>query len=261
MRMYNKLIWEDDFDGSELDLSKWSFRTGNWQVAPDGTPVVPGWGNRELQYYTGNGENVSFGGSCLSLIARRENSPEQFGQTYGYTSARIDTRDKFSFTYGRIEFRASCPLGTGLWPAVWMLPEGEEYGPWAASGELDLLEAKGRLSDRVFGTIHYGGAYPLNTHQEYTATLPAGTGIDSFHTYEVIWEPGRISWLVDGRVYAAATEWRSRTPGIEPPAPFDKPFYLLVNLAVGGSFDEQAMGRVTTDLPAEFQLDYIRIFQ
>lgn len=209
MRMYNKLIWEDDFDGSELDLSKWSFRTGNWQVAPDGTPVVPGWGNRELQYYTGNGENVSLGGSCLSLIARRENSPEQFGQTYGYTSARIDTRDKFSFTYGRIEFRASCPLGTGLWPAVWMLPEGEEYGPWAASGELDLLEAKGRLSDRVFGTIHYGGAYPLNTHQEYTATLPAGTGIDSFHTYEVIWEPGRISWLVDGRVYAAATEWRS----------------------------------------------------
>lgn len=261
MRMYNKLIWEDDFDGSELDLSKWSFRTGNWQVAPDGTPVVPGWGNRELQYYTGNGENVSLGGSCLSLIARRENSPEQFGQTYGYTSARIDTRDKFSFTYGRIEFRASCPLGTGLWPAVWMLPEGEEYGPWAASGELDLLEAKGRLSDRVFGTIHYGGAYPLNTHQEYTATLPAGTGIDSFHTYEVIWEPGRISWLVDGRVYAAATEWRSRTPGIESPAPFDKPFYLLVNLAVGGSFDEQAMGRVTTDLPAEFRLDYIRIFQ
>ena len=142
-----------------------------------------------------------------------------------------------------------------------MLPEGEEYGPWAASGELDLLEAKGRLSDRVFGTIHYGGAYPLNTHQEYTATLPAGTGIDSFHTYEVIWEPGRISWLVDGRVYAAATEWRSRTPGIESPAPFDKPFYLLVNLAVGGSFDEQAMGRVTTDLPAEFRLDYIRIFQ
>ncbi len=261
MRMYNKLIWEDDFDGSELDLSKWSFRTGNWQVAPDGTPVVPGWGNRELQYYTGNGENVSLGGSCLSLIARRENSPEQFGQTYGYTSARIDTRDKFSFTYGRIEFRASCPLGTGLWPAVWMLPEGEEYGPWAASGEMDLLEAKGRLSDRVFGTIHYGGAYPLNTHQEYTATLPAGTGIDSFHTYEVIWEPGRISWLVDGRVYAAATEWRSRTPGIESPAPFDKPFYLLVNLAVGGSFDEQAMGRVTTDLPAEFRLDYIRIFQ
>lgn len=142
-----------------------------------------------------------------------------------------------------------------------MLPEGEEYGPWAASGEMDLLEAKGRLSDRVFGTIHYGGAYPLNTHQEYTATLPAGTGIDSFHTYEVIWEPERISWLVDGRVYAAATEWRSRTPGIESPAPFDKPFYLLVNLAVGGSFDEQAMGRVTTDLPAEFRLDYIRIFQ
>lgn len=261
MEMYNRLIWEDDFDGPELDMTKWSFRTGNWQVAPDGTPVVPGWGNRELQYYTGNGENVSLGGSCLSLIARRENSPEQFGQTYGYTSARIDTRDKFSFTYGRIEFRASCPLGTGLWPAVWMLPEGEEYGPWAASGELDLLEAKGRLSDRVFGTIHYGGAYPLNTHQEYTATLPAGTGIDSFHTYEVIWEPGRISWLVDGRVYAAATEWRSRTPGIESPAPFDKPFYLLVNLAVGGSFDEQAMGRVTTDLPAEFRLDYIRIFQ
>ena len=134
MEMYNRLIWEDDFDGPELDMTKWSFRTGNWQVAPDGTPVVPGWGNRELQYYTEGGGNVSLGGSRLSLIARMEDSPEQFGRTCSYTSARIDTRGKFSFTYGRIEFRASCPLGTGLWPAVWMLPEGEEYGPWAASG-------------------------------------------------------------------------------------------------------------------------------
>ena len=261
MRMYNKLIWEDDFDGSELDLSKWSFRTGNWQVAPDGTPVVPGWGNRELQYYTEGGGNVSLGGSRLSLIARMEDSPEQFGRTCSYTSARIDTRGKFSFTYGRIEFRASCPLGTGLWPAVWMLPEGEEYGPWAASGELDLLEAKGRLPDRVFGTIHYGGAYPLNTHQEYTAALPEGAGIDSFHTYEVIWEPGSISWLVDGRTYAETRAWASKAPGIEHPAPFDRPFYLLINLAVGGTFDEQSMGRVTTALPAEFRLEYIRVFQ
>ena len=261
MRMYNKLIWEDDFDGSELDMTKWSFRTGNWQVAPDGTPVVPGWGNQELQYYTDGGKNIRLDGSCLNLIARREDSPEQFGQRYMYTSARIDTRNKFSFTYGRIEFRASCPVGAGLWPAVWMLPEGEEYGPWAASGELDLLEAKGRLPDRIFGTIHYGGAYPLNTHQEYTADLPAGAGIDSFHVYEVVWELGSITWLVDGRAYAGTTSWKSKAPGIKPPAPFDKPFYLLINLAVGGSFDEQAMGRVTADLPAEFRLDYIRIFQ
>lgn len=261
MQTYEKLIWEDDFDGSELDMAKWSYRTGNWQVDANGDPVVPGWGNRELQYYTGSGENVRFGGSCLHLVAKKERSPEQFGMRYGYTSARIDTRGKFSFTYGRIEFRASCPLGAGLWPAVWMLPESEEYGPWAASGELDLLEAKGRLPGRVFGTIHYGGAYPLNTHQEYEAELPEDAGIDSFHVYEVVWEPGGISWLVDGKVYAATSSWCSGMAGMEHPAPFDKPFYLLINLAVGGSFDEQAMGCVTANLPAEFRLDYIRIFQ
>lgn len=261
MQIYDRLIWEDDFDSSDLDMSKWSFRTGNWQVTPDGKPVAPGWGNHELQYYTDGGKNIRLDGSCLSLIARREDSPRQFGQIYRYTSARIDTRNKFSFTYGRIEFRASCPVGAGLWPAVWMLPEGEEYGPWAASGELDLLETKGRLPDRIFGTIHYGGTHPLNTLQEYTSALPEGAGIDSFHVYEVIWEPGSISWLVDGRTYAETRAWSSKAPGIEYPAPFDRPFYLLINLAVGGSFDAQAAGRVTTNLPAEFRLDYIRIYQ
>ena len=170
MRMYNKLIWEDDFDGSELDMTKWSFRTGNWQVAPDGTPVVPGWGNQELQYYTDGGKNIRLDGSCLNLIARREDSPEQFGQRYMYTSARIDTRNKFSFTYGRIEFRASCPVGAGLWPAVWMLPEGEEYGPWAASGELDLLRhdtLRGRISAQ-----HASGIYRRSPRRRGHRQLP-----------------------------------------------------------------------------------------
>ena len=102
MQTYEKLIWEDDFDGSELDMAKWSYRTGNWQVDANGDPVVPGWGNRELQYYTGNGENVSFGGSCLSLIARRENSPEQFGQTYGYAVVRegdIEENERYVAEY------------------------------------------------------------------------------------------------------------------------------------------------------------------
>lgn len=257
MPRYDRLIWEDDFNGAALDASKWTCRTGNWQVAPDGAPIVPGWGNQERQYYTASLENVQLDDGCLQIIARRETSPQQFGQRYPYTSARIDTCGKFSFTYGRIVFRASCPLGTGLWPAVWMLPQESAYGPWAASGEIDLLETKGRLRDQIYGTIHFGGVCPNNVHREHRFTLPDGGGIDSFHIYECIWEPGRITWSVDGTIYAREENWG--LPGEA--RPFDKPFYLLVNLAVGGTFDLPAKGAVTADFPARFLVDYIRVYQ
>lgn len=257
MYQYKKLIWEDDFNSSVLDTTKWNYRTGNWQVNSSGAPVVSGWGNRELQYYTTSPNNLRLNDSCLQIIARKETSPEQFGQKYPYTSARIDSFGKFSFTFGRIEFRACCPLGAGLWPAVWMLPLDNAYGPWAASGEIDLLETKGRLRDKIYGTIHYGGACPNNLHREHSFSLPLGTGIDSFHIYECVWEPGKISWIVDGILYAQISEWG--LPGDT--KPFDRPFYLLINLAVGGTFDLPSEKKITDVFPSKFLVDYIRVFQ
>ena len=151
--MYETLIWEETFPGCSLNEHNWNRRVGNWQLSSDGQPVVPGWGNREQQYYTPHNLEVSDG--TLKIIARQEEAPEQFGIRCPYTSARIDTHGKFSFQYGRVVFRARCSVGNGLWPAVWMLPEDSVYGPWAASGEIDIYEAKGRLPQSVFGTFHF----------------------------------------------------------------------------------------------------------
>ena len=139
--MYETLIWEETFPGCSLNEHNWNRRVGNWQLSSDWQPVVPGWGNQEQQYYTAHNLEVSDG--TLKIIARQEEAPEQFGIRCPYTSARIDTHGKFSFQYGRVAFRARCSVGNGLWPAVWMLPEDSVYGPWAASGEIDIYEAKG----------------------------------------------------------------------------------------------------------------------
>ena len=257
-----KLIWEDDFNGSSLDGNKWNVRLGNWITDSQGRPVISGWGNREKQYYTGALDNLYLKDGCLYLTARRQPSPEQFGQRCSYTSARIDTHGHFSFRYGKVEFRARCPLGTGLWPAVWMLPEKSVYGPWAASGEIDILEAKGRLPRCVFGTIHYGGVSPDKTLQEYSHELPAQESIGDFHVYELIWEERCIRWLIDGTEYASASSWESADSSIVYPQPFDQPFYLLINLAVGGWFDMDALDQVDeSSLPAHFIIDYIRVYQ
>ena len=152
-----QLAWEDTFGGTALDRAKWNVRIGNWSISEDGTPLAPGWGNNEQQYYRDDAQNLFVGNDRLTIRALRQTSPVQFGQRVPYTSAKIDTRGLFSFCYGKVEFRARCPLGTGLWPAVWMMPEDHVYGPWARSGEIDILEAMGRCPDLVCGTIHYGG--------------------------------------------------------------------------------------------------------
>ena len=125
--MYETLIWEETFPGCSLNEHNWNRRVGNWQLSSDGQPVVPGWGNREQQYYTPHNLEVSDG--TLKIIARQEEAPEQFGIRCPYTSARIDTHGKFSFQYGRVVFRARCSVGNGLWPAVWMLPSPAVHLP------------------------------------------------------------------------------------------------------------------------------------
>jgi beta-glucanase (GH16 family) len=240
------LVWSDEFDGTEVDRTKWSFQRG------DGSEVglPPGWGNNELQYY--QPENATVANGFLTITAREEPAGG-----YEYTSARMRSLGKGDWTFGRMEMRARMPLGRGLWPAFWMLPSDSKYGTWAASGEIDVVEYIGSDSDRILGTIHYGGAWPRNVYSSSDYVLPTGTFHDDFHVFAVEWEYGEIRWYVDDTLYSTRTRWYSL--GGPFPAPFDVDFHLLVNLAVGGNLpgspDE------TTEFPQEYVIDYVRVYQ
>ena len=243
-----ELVWSDEFDGTGLDESKWSCQsgTGTEYGLPDG------WGNNEKQYYLK--ENVLVAGGMLSIIAREE---EMEGKSY--TSARIRTREMGDWTYGRIELRAKMPVGKGLWAAIWMLPTDEEYGRWAASGEIDLVEALGHEPDKVHGTLHFGGQWPKNTKKGKSYTLTSGSFHDEFHNFAVEWEEGEIRWYVDDNLYQVQGQGDWWSSGGDFPAPFDKRFHLLINLAVGGEWS--GLPDAGTVFPQELMIDYIRVYE
>ncbi len=224
----NKLIWEQSFKRGSADLGAWNIRIGNDLLDDEGNAIQPGWGNGEEQYYTGNAGNLYIDDNGLNLCARREDI-EAGGRRFAYTSARIDTRDKFSFCYGKLVVRAKLPVGQGLWPAIWLMPQEQAYGPWPASGEIDMIEAKGRLPGQIFSTLHYGEDWAHKRIDEFSHTLATGS-IADFHDYSLEWDAGTIRWLIDGQCYAQ----RMLEPNV---MPFDRSFYLVLNLAVGGWFD------------------------
>lgn len=237
-----QLVWSDEFDGTEVDATKWEFQIG------DGCPDLCGWGNGEEQYYTD--QNATIDGGILKIEARRE---ELGGRSY--TSSRLRTMGKAAFRYGRIELRAKMPRGSGYWPAVWMLPEDEAYGGWAASGEIDILEVFGNDAGTVHGTLHFGGVSPRNTFRGGSYTLPVRDFSRSFHDFAIEWVPGEIRWYVDGILYHTARDWYSTEARF--PAPFDQDFHLLVNVAVGGAGGDPA----NTSFPQSMEIDYIRVYQ
>jgi beta-glucanase (GH16 family) len=237
-----QLVWSDEFEGSSVDATKWSYDIG-----------AGGWGNNELQYYTDRPTNVFVANGLLNIVARKE--VPQYNSS-DYTSAKLKTQGKFSKTYGRFEFRARVPQGKGYWPALWMMPQDSVYGGWAASGEIDVMENKGRLPTMVSGAIHYGGAWPNNTYSFAEYTFPNGGVATNFHVYMLEWNTNSIKWYVDGVLYQTRTSWYSTAAAY--PAPFDEPFYLIMNLAVGGNFDGNPDG--TTVFPGLMQVDYARVY-
>jgi beta-glucanase (GH16 family) len=257
-----KRVWSDEFDGAEVDRAKWDFDLGN--RLPGGQP---GWGNGELQSYTARPENARVEGGMLRIRAARE---EHDGSPF--TSARLKTKGRFAKTYGRFEIRAKLPTGKGVWPAIWMLPEDNKYGTWAASGEIDIMEARGQEPGKVLGTLHYGSGWPANVHTGKDHDLPDGGTIADFHEYALEWDPGEIRWYVDGKLFQTQNSWwsSSRRDGdngappadasqVNPwPAPFDQPFHLLLNVAVGGQFLGNPDG--DTAFPVEMLVDYVRVF-
>jgi beta-glucanase (GH16 family) len=267
-----KLVWSDEFDGKEIDRGKWDFDTGNGFYSYEANQWIGGWGNGELQYYTREPDNAFIKDGMLHIRALKESL-----HGCGFTSARIKSRKKdgsplFAKTYGKFEFRARLPIGQGVWPALWMLPQDEKYGGWPASGEIDILEARGQEPTKVLGTLHFGARWPANTEASKTYVLPDKGTIADFHVYALEWEPGEIRWYLDGRKYATHSFWwsSSKTDGgrgkkpareadINPwPAPFDQPFYLVMNVAVGGKFVGNP--ERSTVFPAEMLVDYVRVY-
>lgn len=180
-----------------------------------------------------------------------------------YSSGKITTKDKFAFTYGRIDFRAKLPAGSGLWPALWMLPNDDVYGGWASSGEIDVMEARGRLPQSSSGAIHFGGGWPSNTNIGADYYFKDGQSIDSdYHVYSAVWEEDSIKWYVDGECFFKATkeQWYSLGNLENDKAPFDQDFYIIMNLAVGGWFDGGATPN-EGDIPATMQVDYVRVYK
>jgi beta-glucanase (GH16 family) len=243
------LVWADEFDapaGAPPDPSRWTYDLG------DGGR---GWGNEELQWYTDRPENAAHDGSGNLVITAREAEPG-LSCWYGpcrYTSARLLTRGLFELMHGRIEARLKVPEGIGLWPAFWML--GADIGAvgWPASGEIDVMENVGRQPRLLYGTIHGPG---YSGSQGFGSTLLMDEPLaGSFHVFAVDWEPGRITWSVDGETYHEATP-----AAVAPRAwVFEHPFFLLLNLAVGGHFG----GAVATgtEFPASYLVDYVRVYQ
>lgn len=253
-----RVVWEENFDGSSLDGARWNIQTG------DGTAygLPAGWGNNEQQLY--NADQISVGGGMLTITVASPSS----GQ---YRSARINTRGKFDFNYGRVEVRAKLPAGQGIWPAIWLLHTNETYGPWPQSGEIDILEAinlgvSGRKT--ISSSIHYGFPWPDNSFhtQEHT---PTGNPQDAFHVYMLEWEPdGELRFYFDGAHYATFTpdNWFTVSRNESGPmpytshsgsAPFNHPFHLLANVAVGG--DLPGAPDSTTSFPQTLEIDYIRV--
>lgn len=268
-----KLIWQDEFDGSRIDETKWDYDIGNGFYAYDVNTWIPGWGNEELQYYTKDPANVFVKNGRLHIRALKR-SRDGFGYTSGrLKSSRADHDPLFNMRYGRIETRAKFPVGQGLWSAIWMLPQKNVYGPWAASGEIDIVEIVGQHPDRVLGSLHFGGRWPTHAHHTETYHFPDGQDATTFHVYALEWEPGEIRWFVNDALYATQTFWWSSSKtkdhqGILPtdesdlnpwPAPFDQPFYLIINLAVGGRLP--APPDDTTPFPAHLEVDYIRVYE
>lgn len=241
------LLWSDEFDGTELDMTTWNYE-----------PHEPGWTNEELQEYTTSTDNVYIEDGCLVIQALE--TVDASGEPY-YTSGKVTTQNKQDFLYGKVVVSAKVPEGQGLWPAIWMMPTDESYyGQWPKCGEIDIMEVLGDQTNTAYGTIHYGEPH---AEQQGIYVLENGTFADDFHEYSVEWEPGEMRFYIDGNLYHTVNDWFTCVQGEEDkpyPAPFDQTFFVQMNLAVGGVWpgnpDE------TTDFDnAKFYIDYVRVYQ
>lgn len=235
------MTWHDEFDGNTLDAAKWNVVTGG-----------NGFGNDELESYTGRSRNLRVENGMLVITALKEDYTGADGVARGYTSARIHTSGKFAQRYGRFEARMKIPAGQGMWPAFWLM--GQERAKWPDRGEIDVMENIGKEPATIHGTIHgpgYSGAKGIGGPY----TLNAGRFAEDFHVYAVEWEPNAIRWYVDGHLFKTVTpaDLPAGTQWV-----YDHPFYILLNLAVGGKWPGNPDG--STVFPQALYVDYVRVY-
>ncbi|NMH65728.1 glycoside hydrolase family 16 protein [Shewanella salipaludis] len=280
------LVWQDEFD--TLDMSKWSFEVNCY-----------GGGNSEQQCYTDRVDNAFVEQGMLNIVAKREDfqgpakqesdpgyDPADTSASMPYTSARLRSMNKGDWKYGRFEIRAKLPRGQGSWPAIWMLPTDYVYGGWAASGEIDIMEAvnlgttsdragaeAGERESRIHATLHYGRAWPQNVYSGLAYRLPNDVSpADDFHVYALEWEKDEIRWYVDGVHYATqrSSGWYSQYLDTEgklvngmDDAPYNQKFHMLLNLAVGGSWPGNANDKGIDEsvFPQTLSIDYVRAYE
>ena len=256
----NDLVWSDEFDQA-------SFSTDNWNIETV-PPNNGSWWNGELQYYTDKEDNVKVEDGLLKITAKREDYEGKL-----YTSARITTQDKFEFTYGKVEMRAKLPNWEGMWPAFWMLGANIDDVGWPYSGELDILEHGDYVKDStsndpglISSAVHYGPGDHRSQYQNIPGTFYYNTGqemfvraekiiekpFEDFHTYAMQWAPDKIQFFIDEEMYFEFP-MQSQHP------PFDKPFFLLLNLAVGGHWTDGYVAPGFTQ--ATYEIDYVRVYQ
>ena len=232
-----KLIWAEEFNYKGLpDDKKWDYDEGN------GCPKNCGWGNNELEYYTSkNIENAKVENGILKIIALKKP-----GENNAYTSARIVSRNKANFKYGRMECRAKLPAARGTWPAFWMLGSNIDSVNWPSCGEIDIMEHKGNDLNKIYGTLHYPNHFGDHANGNTTIINNA----NAFHIYALEWSEKAIIFFVDGKKYHQIENNKS--------LPFNNNFYFIINLAIGGNF----AGAVDPDLVKEtMEVDYVRVYQ
>lgn len=232
--LFSQVIFEDNFDGNSLNLESWNYEEG------DGCPNLCGWGNNERQIYNRDYVKVEDGNLVIAAVKKGDQ----------YFSGKINTKDKIEFKYGTIEVRAKLAEGHGLWPAVWMLGTDVNEVGWPASGEIDLMEYVGREPHTVYNSLHTPASYgeTLNSKKTFIEDIENG-----FHTYKTEWTEMHIKFFIDENlVYTFVPEKYD-----EVQFPFRKPFYFLINMAVGGNFGGPEVD--DSIFPAKFYVDYIKV--
>jgi beta-glucanase (GH16 family) len=232
------LKWNDEFNGSSIDQNNWNYDLG-----------ASGWGNNELQNYTSQSANSYIANGSLVIEAIK-------GPNGNYTSARMITKGKRTFQYGRIDIRAKLPRGQGIWPALWMLGSNIDNVGWPACGEIDIMEYLGHQTSTVHGTAHWGAQGSTSSQSSSSRyDLTSGNFYDKFHVFSIIWEPNKIRWYMDDQLFhtvttstTGAAAWR-----------FNQEFFFIFNIAVGGNWP--GYPDATTQFPQKMFVDYVRVFQ
>lgn len=225
-----KMIWSDEFTTASISTSKWTLSNGAANV------------NSELEYYSNSAKNAFIDSGSLVLRALKEDVGGK-----NYTSGKLTSQRKGDWLYGRVEVRAKLNRGKGMWPAIWMMPTDEVYGDWPFSGEMDIMELLGDQPAKVYGTIHWDS----NGHQQQgsSKTISNGTFADDYHVFGYEWDVGQQRWYIDDALYFSTTKGQ----------PFDKRFFLILNVAVGGDWPGNPDG--TTVFPNDMYIDYVRVYE